>query len=390
MVVFLESGPLVRVIKPVFLRNQASVVFSENERLMLDLVRRYGPISRAGLARESKLTMQSVVRLVDVLDDRGFLRFGEKVANVGPGQPSRPLSLVPDAAFTYGISIMTDAVSVCVMDLSGKIRAVTSSLAEISDKDAVIKVLRNTLPKLANRAKAKPERIFGAGIATTGYFVAPAEVNPPPGMNAWALHNLEADLQAALGMPVWIENDGNAAAAGESLYGVGRRHKNFAYIYIASGLGGGLVINGEVQRGYRGNAGEFTGLLPTEERTDRPTLNFLIDILNKKGVPISGIGDLLQRFQLDWPGVQEWLDRAQGPLTRIFSAIGAVIDPEAIVIGGRIPTELARALAERAQFFREPRRARERPVPIVLAAEAPGDAAAFGAAALPLKANFFR
>lgn len=390
MVFFPDSGHSVRVIKPAFLRNQASVVFSENERLMLDLVRRYGPISRAGLARESDLTMQSVVRLVDVLSERGFLRFGEKVANVGPGQPSRPLSLVPDAAFTYGISIMTDAVSVCVMDLSGKIRAVTSAPVDISSKDAVVKVIRIVLSKLAGQAKAKPDRVFGAGIAVSGYFVAPAEVNPPTGMNAWALHNLEADLQAALEMPVWIENNGNAAAAGESLYGVGRRHKNFAYIYIATGLGGGLVINGEVQRGHRGNAGEFTGLLPLKERGDRPTLNLLIDILNKNGVPISGIADLRQRFQMDWPGVQEWLDRAQSPLTHILSAIGAVIDPEAIVIGGRIPPELAKALAERAQYFREPRRARDRPVPIVLAAEAPGDAAAFGAAALPLKANFFR
>ena len=89
-------------------------------------------------------------------------------------------------------------------------------------------------------------------------------------MGDWALRDLEAELSQVLDMPVWIENDGNAAAVGESLFGVGRRHRSFAYLYIAAGLGGGLILDGVPVRGFRGNAGEFTGLLPVQARETRP------------------------------------------------------------------------------------------------------------------------
>ena len=377
-----------RRIRTAFLRRTDATTFTANERRLLNLVRNEGPLSRAELARKTDLAMQSVVRLVDSLLERGFVRTGEKVAR-GVGQPSLPILLAEDAAFTVGVSVMRDAMSLVLMDLSGRILAKDEEEIDGADLKAVGARLGEAISALIDQARVDRSRLFGAGIATTGYFVEPSRLNTPEVMADWALRDLEADLSDTLKLPVWIENDGNAAAVGESLYGVGRRCRNFAYLYIAAGLGGGLILDGAPARGFHGNAGEFTGLLPVEVRANRPNLTLLLEILRGHGLVLSGIPEMLARFDMRWPGVAAWLDQTQGALDAIVSAVSAILDPEVIVIGGRIPPSLAAAMAEHARFYAAPVRDRERPFARVVPAEAPGDAAALGAASIPLQEHFF-
>jgi predicted NBD/HSP70 family sugar kinase len=376
-----------RRIGAAFLRRSDFTTFTDNEKLMLNLVCQ-GPLSRADMARHTDLTMQSVVRLVDGLIARGVLKSGEKVIK-GPGQPSRMIHLVSDAAFSVGVSIMSDAVSTVLMDLSGRIRASSIDAMDVSKREDVVAHIKKALKKLSDKAKIDRNRIFGLGVATTGYFVGSAELNPPVAMEDWALIDLEENLAEAFDLPVWIENDGSAATVGEGLFGAGQRYKSFAYIYIATGLGGGLVINGKLMRGFRGNAGELTGVLPLDQRASRPTLSFLLSLLQERDVAVKSVAELIAKFDPSWPGVDVWLKRSAPACTAILSAIAAIIDPQAIIIGGRAPRALAQMVAERATYFQSALRGRERPFPVVLASEAKGDAAALGAASIPLKEHFF-
>jgi predicted NBD/HSP70 family sugar kinase len=385
----MAAATSVRSLRPAFVRQASATAFSDNERRLLDLIRNGGPQSRADLARQSDLAMQSVVRIVDSLVARGFLSPGERLMRPGPGQPSIPMALVADAAYTFGVSVMTEGVSLVLMDLGGKERAARRQLMDIADRPRVIDYVRRQLDSMVSEAQASRDRIFGLGLAASGYFVGPGEVNAPPALNSWSLLNLEEELAAAFDLPVWVENNGSAAAVGESLYGVGRRHRSFVYLYMAVGIGGGVIVDGQLVRGARGNAGEFTGLLPPEARASRPTLNLLLEILQSRGVAVASLDDLATRFDLDWPGVETWIERTRPALTAILSAIGAVLDPEVIVLGGLIPNALARRLAEQAEFYQGRLRGLERAFPPVLAAEAEGDAAALGAAALPFKQHFF-
>lgn len=384
-----QSSSVARRLRSEFLRRTEEAAFSDNERRILDLIRNEGPLSRADLARRTDLALQSVVRLVDGLVTREFLKPGERVLRGGPGQPSAPMALVPDGAYTFGVSIMTEGVSLLLMDLAGNIRAQREDLMDVDDRPAIIEHVRKQLVDMAQASQIRSERIFGAGVATSGYFVGPGKVNAPDPLKNWSLMNLEDELSATLQMPVWVENDGSAAAVGESLYGVGRRHRSFAYIYMAVGVGGGVIADGRLVRGARGNAGEFTGILPAEARANRPTMNLLLEILRSRGVPVETIEDMTKRFDPNWPGVETWLERTRPAFTAILSAIGAVTDPDVIVLGGRVPPALARLMSERAEFFQERRRDREREFPPVIPAEIEHDAAALGAAALPFKQHFF-
>jgi predicted NBD/HSP70 family sugar kinase len=375
-------------INSAFLPSRKPQPFNQNERRLLNLVRHEGPISRAELARRTGLAMQSVVRLVEGLMERGFLRGDGRVIS-GRGQPSLSIVLVKDAAFTVGVSIMTDAMSVVLMDLSGAAVASANEILDISDRGAAVAHLSDTIRRLTFEAKIDPRRIFGVGVATTGYFIDAKRINPPASMDDWALRDLEVDLANALSLPVWLENDGNAAAVGESLFGVGRDHRSFAYVYIAGGLGGGLIVDGAPLRGFLGNAGEFTGLLPIDVRPTRPTLSLLLDMLRQDGLEFGGIGEMVARFDPNWPAVEAWLEKTAPAMSAIVSAIGAVVDPEAIVIGGRIPGALAARLVENTAYYAATLRDFERPFPRLLCARAKGDAAALGAASIPLKEHVF-
>ena len=80
---------------------------------------------------------------------------------------------------------------------------------------------------------------FTSGVVTRGRSIGPAAVyNTPSPLDDWALIALDRLFEERLDMPVWVENDGNAAAVGESLVGIGRIYDNFAYLFIDTLIGG--------------------------------------------------------------------------------------------------------------------------------------------------------
>jgi predicted NBD/HSP70 family sugar kinase len=373
-----------------FLRDRREpVIASPNERQILDLVRRHGGVTRAELGRLTGLTAQSVMRLVDELSGRGLVSFDAAVAN-GRGKPSPMVRLVADYTYCVGVSIATDTVTVVLVDFAGQ--ALTQRIEPMSPitRLGLFAFLHKMIDQvLATRPGAR-ERLFGIGVGMTGFFVGKGSpLNPPEPLNDLALVELDTLLEQELGQPVWIDNDGNVAAIGESLLGVGREHRDFAYLYFSHGFGGGVIAGDELMRGMHGNAGEFAGMLP-RLGLPRPTLELLREMHCADGADCPTIHAMLAQFDPNWRCVDRWIDAVAPSLSVVSSAIVAILDPAAIVFGGRLPPALAERLIPRIEIDNLPRRGHARPQAQLLAATAPGDAAAMGAAALPLKQHFFR
>lgn len=375
-----------RLMRPEFRRRNDYSVTTANERAVLNVIRRGSPISRADVARLVNLSGMSISRIVDGLIERGLVREGDKMQGIRG--PTVSLALNPDAAYSLGIAVMSDAVSLSLMDFSGKIRFSSLEVAPDMRRETVLRLASDRLAKWMKRDGLVPDRLFAIGVGVSGFFVEDgARFNAAPALDDWALLDIEDKVSAYFDRPAWIDNDGNAAIIGETLLGVGRWASSFAYIYVAAGVGGGLVVNGRPLRGRMGNAGEFASVLPPD--FVHPNLNLLRDMIAQAGVPTSSLSDMIARFRMDWPGVDAWLDLTQASFNLIVSAASAVLDPEAVVLGGRLPPPLASCLAERAQVFNTTRRGRPRPLPRIVAAETEGDATAIGAAAIPLHEHFF-
>lgn len=368
---------------------EVAEVASANERAILDLVRRQGAMSRADLTRATGLTAQSVMRLVDELAERGLLRLGEAMSRGGRGKPSPAVELVPGFAYSVGVSITTDSVSTALVDMAGNVMMQKHEAVEALDPSRLVKLIRRHVEVYRRARQLDAERLFGIGVGITGFFVGEgSRVNPPAPLEALALVDLEGLLSRELRQPVWLDNDGTVAANGEILLGVGRWARNFLYLYFSHGLGGGVVIEGRCVRGAYGNAGEAAGMLPLQN-LERPTLDQLRLMLAEDGLEFPDIRTMLENFHPHWPACGRWIERARPALSLIVSAAFALLDPEAIVFGGRLPRSLAERLIAELHLDNLPRRDRRRPEPRLVPAEAPPDATAIGSALLPFKHCLF-
>lgn len=369
-----------------FLREDRRRTATANERVVLTLLAQ-APQSRADLARATALAPHSITRLVEPLLERGLIAEGTPEI-AGRGKPSARLRLIPDAAYSIGVSVMTDAVTLVVMDLAGAIRARAAAPLEQGDFEQGVTQIGAMIAAASATTGLDPARRIGIGVGVTGYFIGDgARLNPPAQLEPWALLPLDRLLAERLGAPLWVDNDGNVAAIGEAMLGAGRRVAHFAYLYFAAGFGGGVVANGVPVRGSHGNAGEFAAILPGD--WPQPNLESLRRYLAEQRQVHRDLHAMLRALDPDDPLIDGWLDRCTPSLNLIASAISATLDPALIVLGGRIPPRLAERFAARLRFTNPARRGHHRPTPRIVASRMGEDAAAIGAAMLPMRAAFF-
>ncbi|MBT8098995.1 MAG: ROK family protein, partial [Gammaproteobacteria bacterium] len=210
----------------------------------------------------------------------------------------------------------------------------------------------------------------------------------PAPLDDWALTAIDRLFEERFDLPVWVENDGNAAAVGESLVGVGRDYDNFAYLFIDTLLGGGIIMDHELMRGCNGNGGEI-GLLLPKNIYQHPSLESLRQTLGENGIEHAGVSAMIANFDIEWPGIDEWIAKTQSSFSLLASALAAILDPEAIVLGGRMPRSLARKVIPHIDMYNDSRRGKPRALPRLLISKTGGDASAIGAASLPFKQHFF-
>ncbi len=360
---------------------------SLNERKLLDILRRRGSITRATVSAEMDLAQQSVHRLIEELIGRGLLRSGERVRN-GRGQPSPRIELVNEAVYSIGVSINTGSAVVCVSDLSCNLLEQVVLRTPPLSRNSTLDALQKTIERVLQRNGIKPERVVGMGFAIAGFFLKNRQVNAPEPLRDWSLMDLQPVLEERFNMPVWLENNATTAAIGESLVGAGAWASNFIYLSFNYGFGAGVVINGKPYFGSHGNAGEIT-LYTDEEAVNRPALRYLVEELHKNGIEVDSVEDLRARFDPDWPGVDTWIERTQPTLDRLVNALAGMFDPQAVVFGGQLPPALGRRLIASTTFWGTHRYQAPPPRPKLLLSETNGDAAAIGAALVPLKDRFF-
>lgn len=362
---------------------------SDSESQLLNLVLRGSGSTQPELARLSGLSQQTVSRLVNDLVACGALQLGERRSNGRRGQPSFEIAIAPGYAFSLGLALMTDAMSILLMDFAGNVVDYAYFDMPVMSRRAVFGKIAEAKEQFFTARPDARERLVGIGIGISGYCLdGKARYNPPPALDEWAMVPLDDLFSEALGLPAWVENDGNAAAIGESFLGAGRIYSDFVYVFVAAGIGGGVIANHRLMRGTHGNGGEIGLILPWR-LYQLPTLETLLQSLRRHGVELDGISEMLAKFDPDWPGVDEWIEKSRDPLSLIASSISALLDPEAIVLGGRLPQCLAEKIIPAIELFDDARRHEPRPLPQLVLSQTKVDACAIGAAMLPLEACFF-
>ncbi|EJC80051.1 transcriptional regulator/sugar kinase [Rhizobium leguminosarum bv. trifolii WSM2297] len=371
-----------------FLREGGGTV-SSNERDLLKLIWRNPGLSRSEVTAHTDLTQQSVYRIIDQLEERGIVSFGSPKPGAGRGQPSPTLRLNGRHAYSCGISVNTDVIGICLMDISGNVLAESSVVLRERTMAEALALVREQLSEHQKANDLSEETFFGIGFAIAGFHVSGTRYNAPLPLHEWSLIELGPLLTEFFGKPVWVQNGAKTGTVAESMFGAGRYIKHFAYLSFNYGFGGGLVSNGELLHNGIGNAGEFSGIYDPEESKRRPALQYLIERLTQNGVDVPSISYMRKHFDPKWPGVAEWVDEVTPAYSRLINAIWAIFDPQAIVFGGQVPYLLAQMLIDRTEIYDRPRYGVPRPRPKLIITEISSDASAMGAAIAPFKSAYY-
>lgn len=225
-----------------------------NRSAILSLIGQRGSIARVEIARELALSPATVTVLTRELVQEGVVREVAAAPSRG-GRPGVLLGLVGGAAHALGVKIAPDRLTFVRVTLEGEPLGFVGRMFDATAPDAVERLL----DEVALVAEDRPSgsRLLGIGLGVPGIVdpLSGGTVESPT--LGWRSLALGSRLQERLGVPVLLDNDVNTLAVGERLYGRGRGVDHFLTVTIGRGVGLGIVVGGELYRGFRGGAGEF-------------------------------------------------------------------------------------------------------------------------------------
>ncbi|MDR1237497.1 MAG: ROK family transcriptional regulator [Propionibacteriaceae bacterium] len=220
----------------------------------------HGPTSRADLARNLGVSPALMTQLTKDLLDQGLITEMEYSPSRG-GRPARLLGLAVDAGDAIGVKVGMDHITAVECRIDGTMLRSATEPFDASAPSAVadlIAILRTFLDGSVST------RLLGIGVATPGNVDEQSAGTVDSTQLGWSRMPLGASLKAAFDLPVLVDNNVNALATAESLYGQAKHHDNALVVTIGTGIGAGLIADGAVYRGHAGVAGEI-GHIPTVE-----------------------------------------------------------------------------------------------------------------------------
>lgn len=231
---------------------------SFNEATIIETIRQAGTISRTEISDLTGLTQQSVSRILRNLLERGMLAEGEQERLERVGKPRTPVRLRAEAAHAAGVLVDPELLTCVLADLNGDVieRRSLELSADTTPTD-LVDAIGERIDDMVAASGIDIGTFLGTGVATPGPITPGGELLELPLSAQWRNVPLRAMLEERLDGPVVVAKDGEAAALGERWIGRTRRSGDFVYLYFGTGIGSGLVLNGDVYRGMSSNAGEF-------------------------------------------------------------------------------------------------------------------------------------
>ncbi|PZU60891.1 MAG: sugar kinase [Sphingobium sp.] len=321
-----------------------------NQRVTLHAIRVKGPLTRIDLAHITGLTSPAIANITKRLLAEGLIdEAGQRRG--GRGQPATKLVINKSACYAIGVNIDRDHITIVLVDFAGQILARISREMPFPMPEDVQTLYQRSIDNLIKEAGIDAALLVGIGVAKPDDLGLVDLPGRPADYARWETTDIAALFARPIQLPVFIENDAAAAAMGELQLGHGQKHASFFYILISSGLGGGLVIDGTYFRGADGRSGEIGFMMTGNGAGQRDQVQNLVS-LSGLAVELAAaglsIGDLFSHQASDPALTQildKWIEHSVERLSDPLIAINCLINPGAILIGGRLPGQWVDQLA---------------------------------------------
>ncbi|CAN7587860.1 ROK family transcriptional regulator [Rhizobium sp. LjRoot98] len=331
-----------------------------SQRAVMEAIIQNGPISRASIAKQTGLSKQTISEIVRQLELDDWVReTGRTSGHVG--RTAVTYELVPDAAYIAAVDLGGTKIRLAIADLACQVFAEEVAATDRRGGQFVVNQIAELCAQAAEHLSIPRERIRMAVIGAPGAPDAKTgRILLAPNISDFDTMNVAAAFEKALGVDVILENDVNLAVLGENWLGQGQGIDNLAFIAVGTGIGGGLMVGGQLVRGAMNAAGEL-GFLPfgadpfdpESLRTgafERVTASIgIMEHYAAASGETATVPAIFERAANGDVHAAATLDETAKYLARGISAIAAIANPEKVIMGGSIGLRLE--LIERIRKF---------------------------------------
>lgn len=229
-----------------------------NSRVLLNLVRKHQPVSRADLMRRSGLQRSTVSTITERLIAGRWLKEGEQ-GQLPRGRKPTFLHLNPDRCAVVGVDVQPATTTVAVAGMDAQLLAQESVPTPKDPEEFILRCCR----RIKDLLRAHPKDSYeGIGISIPGRIDAASQRLIFAPTLGWAEVDLKKPIEREIGLPVKLENAANACALAELWAGSQiERAGNVVAVTVSDDIGVGMIMNGQLIRGSSGLAGEFGHVL---------------------------------------------------------------------------------------------------------------------------------
>jgi glucokinase-like ROK family protein len=351
---------------PMDTKNTADYGFVREMNLssVLRLIYSEAPISRARLATKTGLNKSTISSLVEDLLERKLIH-ETGINNAGTGRPAMQLEINAKVGAVVGVELGVDFVAVVLTDFLGSIlgqKQVKADAAESQEK--TFAQAQGLIEEMLLLSRHLGLQVLGLSFSIPGTVDLDQGVLIfAPNLN-WHNVHFRDIFFASTGLKVFIENDANAAAVAEHLFGVAQKLKDFLFVFAGVGLGGGLFLNGQLYRGKGGYAGEIghTSIMAepfqqlchcgnlgcwetyanqdsivqrVKERLETKRSTLIPSLMDQQSTPLS-ISIIKQAADAGDPDAIESLVEAGVAMGNGMAGLVNIFNPEKIILGGPV------------------------------------------------------
>ncbi|HVU14329.1 MAG TPA: ROK family transcriptional regulator [Phototrophicaceae bacterium] len=227
-----------------------------NRSIILNVVKRYGPIARADIARLTKLSPATVTSQTAELIDDGLI-YEKQEGDSRGGRPPILLALTTSAIYVIGVKLTEAHIVLALTDLNAEIVAQNTLALQSTEPTQVADLMVGAINELLQSANVPRKHLLGVGIGTAGIIDSANGVVRMSPHTHWRDVAFAEIVEERLGLAVYLDNNVNTLTLLERLYGLGQHVDNFLVITVGLGIGMGMVCNGKIYRGASGGGGEF-------------------------------------------------------------------------------------------------------------------------------------
>jgi predicted NBD/HSP70 family sugar kinase len=322
-----------------------------NQRLVLGRLRAHGEATRPQIAADTGLSKPTVGQALLDLEQHGLVRAIGRSA-VGPGRAAVIYRTAPDAGHIVGVDVGRQMLRVAVADLEGTVVARREQPNRCRSGVTLLRTVQETIQRAVADAGLAPQDIVVTVLGTPGIpDPATGTVHRAPNLPGWERRGLMQELISALGADgseVLVENDANLCVVGEHALGAAKGVDVVACLTVGTGIGMGILVNGQLFRGAHGAAGEIAdlpfGRVPAGVTTRRPgpvevaaAAQAVVSAAHERG--LSQMPTAKAVFDLARDGdelAMQVVEEEALKLAHVVAVVTAVLDPGLIVLAGGI------------------------------------------------------